>query len=145
MRRLSLLTYHLLYRNTCKCFFIVWLVQWEWLCAKFSTSSQRHGGSLCRAQGEPLDPLQGSVRPGDWMSRVRRFIIVCRGFTLSHTQNFAPYDTSRHSRLRLFHHCCVFAHHVNKMPLRWMREDVKTQNCSHLPSSGPGVRFPSLP
>ena len=34
---------------------------------------------------------------------------------------------SRLSRLRLFQHCCIFAHCVTKMPLRRKRTDAKTQ------------------
>ena len=56
----------------------------------------------------------GSTTLVDWVSRVGRFYIICRGFyTFTYTK-FCTCDTSRHSHLRLFKHCRVFAHCLSK-------------------------------
>ena len=52
--------------------------------------------------------------------------LLCRDYRLNYAK-FCVCDMSRLSRLRLFQHCCIFAHCVTKMPLRRKRTDAKTQ------------------
>ena len=50
-----------------------------------------------------------------------------------YTCNFR--NSSRHTRVRFFHHCRVFAHRISETPSRQMRVDSKTLNRSRLSSS----------
>ena len=61
----------------------------------------------------------GGVRGMGWV--IKDF--MPRLYTLKYVK-FSVCDASLLSRLRLFQHCGVFAHHVRKMPSRRMCENV---------------------